>query len=436
MPTTAQPAMYALVDCNNFYVSCERAFAPSLARVPVVVLSNNDGCVISRSAEAKALGIRMAEPAYKREGFFRHHGVRVFSSNYALYGDMSRRVMDTLATFAPDMEIYSIDEAFLHLTPCAGTTLTDLARAIRTRVGQWTGIPVSVGIGPSKTLAKIASRHAKRAQDCDGVFDLAAHPDPDAILAGTDVGDVWGVGRRYAEMLTRHGVRTALALRDMPDDWVRRRMTIRGLMTVHELRGVSCIPLEDAPAPRRSVLASRSFGHPVTDPTDLREAVAAHTTRAAEKLRREHLVAAHVGVFVSTNPHRPDLPQHSASRTLQLPVATAHTPTLIKAALRILDGIFRSGYAYIKAGVTLTGLEDAGTRQLSLLTIAPDPIVDTDPRGEALMKALDGINSKWGRDTVQYAASGVAREWDMRQARLSRRFTTNWDELPIAHIGS
>ncbi|MGE4298078.1 MAG: Y-family DNA polymerase [Desulfovibrionaceae bacterium] len=419
--------MFALVDCNNFYVSCERVFNPALRGVPCVVLSNNDGCVIARSPEAKALGVAMGEPAFKREGFFRRHGVRVLSSNYALYGDMSQRVMTTLARCAPGMEIYSIDEAFLdfagvhdHMARC---------REARATVLRWTGIPVSVGLGATKTLAKIANRLAKKEARWDGVCDLAGCGSLDAVLEGVAVGDVWGVGRRHAAMLARHGVATARALRDLPDTWVRRHMTVTGLHTVLELRGKSVLPMEDAPPPRQSIVCSRSFGRPVASLAEMREAVAAYVSRAAEKLRGQGGVASHCQVFVMTNPHK-DEPQYANAHVGRLAVASCHTPTLIALALRSLEGIYRDGYVYKKAGVVLTGIEPAATRQLSLLELPPvgDPV--RAARNETLMAALDRVNEKWGRATLQYAAAGLGRPWAMRQLRKSPRYTTCWAELP------
>lgn len=426
--------MYALVDCNNFYVSCERVFDPSLKNVPVVVLSNNDGCVIARSPEAKALGIGMAEPAFKRQDFFRYHGVKVFSSNYALYGDMSRRVMDTLSRFATEMEVYSIDEAFLRLTPVAGKTLSDLAQDIRQTVHQWTGIPVSVGIAPTKTLAKLANHWAKKHPELEGVFDLSMHPNPEAVLAATDVSGIWGVGRKHTEMLRRHGITSALSLRDAPDVFIQKRMTIKGLMTAKELRGIPCIALEDAPPPNKAIMSSRSFGTPVNSLDHMQEAVAAYTTRVAEKLRRQGSVTSCISVFIKTNRHKPQDPQYSASRVFQFPVATSHTPTLLKAADKLLCDIFKSGYRYVKAGVMVSGLEQADSRQLSLFTLPPDPLVAENPENNKLMSALDGINAKWGRDTVQYAASGIDRPWKMQQKYKSPSYTTSWDELPVIKL--
>nr|WP_126381372.1 Y-family DNA polymerase [Desulfovibrio ferrophilus] len=452
--------MFALVDCNNFYASCERVFDPSARDVPVVVLSNNDGCVIARSPEAKAIGVRMAEPAFKRKGFFARHGVRVFSSNYALYGDMSRRVMDTLGRFTPRMEVYSIDEAFLHLKPTPDRSLQAQASEMRETVRRWTGITVSVGIGPTKTLAKVANRIAKNTPKMHGVCDLSCSTNLGKVLEGVHVSDVWGIGRRITKKLAAVGVTNARQLRDLPDPWVKKRLTATGLMTVWELRGRSCIPLEDAPASKKAIVTSRSFGKPVTTWTQMREAVTAYTARAAEKLRAQNGVAGQLMVYLLTNPHRPELPQYSNSRTVRLPVPTDHTPTLLAAAGDATSAIYKAGFSYKKAGVMLTDIQNADARQLSLLDLTAAPAAgkvpssssqngvrqgqttnqqesnqkspqQDMPRQQALMQALDATNSKWGRDTVTYAATGLGRAWKMRQNHKSPRYTTNWEELPL-----
>ncbi len=421
---------FALADCNNFYVSCERVFNPALWGKPVVVLSNNDGCVIARSNEAKALGVAMGEPAFKREWFFRKHRVQVYSSNYSLYGDMSARVMSTLGRFAPRMEVYSIDEAFLDLENLAFDSAVDYARELRATVGRWTGVPVSIGLGPSKTLAKIANRLAKKRPETGGVFDcgpLQGTPAMDDLLESVDAADVWGVGRRYARMLARHGVTTARGLRDLPDHWAQKKMTITGLMTVRELRGTPCISLEEAPPAKKSIVCSRSFGRPVSSRTAMREAIAAYTARAAEKLRGQNSVAGHMTVFLMTNPHK-DEPQYSNAGAAGLVVPTAYTPALIARAHECLERIYKDGYIYKKAGVMLMELENADTRQLSLLDLPPS----ATPRKEKLMDVLDQVNAKWGRGTAHYAAEGLGQAWAMRQLRKSPRYTTDWKELPTA----
>ena len=279
------PPLFALADCNNFYASCERVFNPKLAGRPAIVLSNNDGCVVARSNEAKALGIAMGVPAFQIRHLIRKHDVQVFSSNYALYGDLSQRVMETLQQFSPEVEVYSIDEAFLNLSGFTNINLTDYGRRIRATVKQWTGIPVSVGIAETKTLAKIANHVAKRTEGTDGVFDFTAWPDRDSVLARVLVEEVWGIGPNYARLLTQHGITTALGLRDADDHWIQKQMGVVGLRTVHELRGISCLPLEQCPPPKQGITCSRSFGRPVTTLAEMREAVAAYTARAAEKLR-------------------------------------------------------------------------------------------------------------------------------------------------------
>ena len=413
-----------MVDSNNFYASCERVFAPRLEGKPVVVLSNNDGCVIARSNEAKALGIAMGEPAYKREDFYARNGVRGFSSNYALYGDMSARVMRTLGHFSAEAEVYSIDECFLMLRGMSSESLLAVAREIRATVRKWTGIPVGVGIARTKTLAKVANRLAKKG---DGVRLLEDGEDIDEVLAATETGDVWGIGRRGARYLAACGVRTALDLARRPDDWVRRHRTVTGLRTALELRQIPCIALEDAPPPARSLVCSRSFGRRVESLESLEEAVSAYVQRAAEKLRRKGLVAGAVQVFLETNRFQPD-PRHEASLCRALPAPTADTLALHGPALQILRDIFKAGYKYQKAGVILLDLAPAGNRQLSFL----EPRGEEKKRRDALMAVLDRANAMYGRGALTLAASGLGdKAWHMRQERRSPRYTTSWAELPL-----
>ncbi len=422
--------VYALVDCNNFYASCERVFAPHLAGRPIVVLSNNDGCVIARSAEAKAAGIPMGKPAFMCRELFTRHGVAVFSSNYALYGDMSARVMATLSRFTPTMEIYSIDEAFLDLAGLPGGPVAT-AHELRETVVRWTGIPVSVGIGPTKTLAKLANRAAKKRPESGGVLDLAACPDLDAVLAATPVEDVWGIGRRHAAMLEGFGIRTALAFRELPRDFVKKRMTVQGLHTLLELRGQPCIDLEHAPPPARTLMSSRSFGRAVTSLDELAEAVAEYAARAAARLRARGLFASGVQTYVQTYAGKDGRPPYANAACAAPRAATAHTGELIAAARQALETIFRPGHRYKKAGVILLGLEPAGRRQLSLLDAPPEE----DARGKRLMAALDAVNAKWGHGALAPAACGIDKPWAMRQASRSPRYTTVWDELPVARAG-
>lgn len=293
--------IFALLDCNNFYASCERAFNPKLRKRPIVVLSNNDGCVIARSGEAKALGIPMGAPAFKFQLLFKKHGVEVFSSNFALYGDMSRRVMDTAARFTPDMEIYSIDEAFLRLDRMHDHPL-DLARKIRSTVLQWTGIPVSIGIGPTKTLAKIANRVAKKQPEHGGSFSLVDHPDQDLILAGVEIEDVWGIGRQYSKKLREFGIRNALQFSKLDKDWVKKRMTVNGMHTLLELQGVPCISLDQTVATPKSIVCSRTFARAVIDKDTLAEFISGYAARTGERLRAQKCLAGHLQVFRAHGP--------------------------------------------------------------------------------------------------------------------------------------
>lgn len=416
------PPLLALLDCNNFYVSCERAFNPALENRPVLVLSNNDGCCVARSNEVKALGIKMGAPYFQIEPLVRKHQIQVFSSNYSLYGSVSQRVMTLLGELAPACEVYSIDEAFLDLKLADGGSLK-LAQHIRKTVLKWTRIPVCLGLGPSKTLAKVANRVAKKHPEYGGVFDLSAI-DPEPILAHLDVQDVWGVGYRYARALREKGITTAWDLRNAPQGWIKQRFGVTLVRTVLELQGISCLPLDLCPAPKKGITCSRSFGRPVVALSELQEAVATYTTRAAEKLRREGVIAPVLSVFITTSRFR-DGPSYSNSATLTLPVATDDTAELIHHALRGVESIYRSGYLYIKAGVILINLVPA--------TLIQPNFFDTRDRERyrLLMKTMDGINARFGSGSIQFAAAGLAKPWAMRSARRSLRFTTRWSEIPV-----
>jgi DNA polymerase V len=417
--------VFALVDCNNFYASCERVFDPRLAKLPVVVLSNNDGCIIARSNEAKAAGIRMGEPFFEQQDLIDRHNIQVFSANFTLYGDMSNRVMETLKQFSPQMEIYSIDEAFLTLSGTTGD-LESCAREIRRTVRKWTGIPVSIGLGLTKTLAKAANRFAKRIPECDGILDLSLNPAVDDYLEQLEVGDIWGVGFRYAKLLNRHGIHNALQLATRPDAWIKKNMTVTGLRTVTELRGTTCIRLEHFARPKKAVLTSRSFGQLIRDRTQLSQAVAEFTAASAEKVRRQRSAAAFVHVFIETSSFR-DESQYRNFVTVGLPTATGHTPVLIKYAGRALEKIFKTGYNYKRAGVMLSGLVPDSQVQLDL-----ESDQKKHRQKQAIMQAVDKINLSQGRNTVFYAAQGVDKPWKMRQLKLSPRYTTSWADLPVA----
>jgi DNA polymerase V len=415
--------MFALVDCNNFYASCERVFNPLIRNRPVVVLSNNDGCIIARSNEAKALGLKMGDPYFKVRPQLTRNRVSVYSSNYTLYGDMSHRVMQVLEHLAPTVEIYSIDEAFLDLRGTDQDMCLTLAADIRRTVRQWTGIPVSVGIGPTKTLAKAANRLAKRAPATAGVYALTDAAGRDDALSHMDVADVWGIGRQWSALLAREGITTALAFSQQPDPWLRKHMGVVGQRTAWELRGTPCIPLELAPPPRKGLVVSRSFGRRLTEIEPIREALAAYVSRAAEKLRRDRRQAHHMLVFLHNSPFDTKEQYFNNQASFQLPYPTNDTAELIHHAFNALSRIFRPGFHYSKCGVMLTELTAADTHQGDFLDRRETG------RSAQLMATLDAINRRMGRDTVFYAASGIKRDWAMATTMKSRRFTTEWTEL-------
>ena len=417
--------LFALVDCNNFYVSCERLFQPALRNRPVVVLSNNDGCIIARSNEAKALGIKMGDPYFKKKLFLRKHGVQVFSSNYALYGDLSCRVMTILQQEEPEVEVYSIDESFIRLTAQHGRSMTEHGLYLKERVGRCVGIPVSIGIGSTKTLAKIATSVAKKYPGYHGVFNLEDCSCQDKVLASIKVNKVWGIGRQSTKKLNQQGIYTALDLKNSDERKIRKLLGLPGLRTLMELRGESCITLEQSPPARKSIVSSRSFRKPITELQDLKEAVSSYISTAARKLRDQGLAAANLHVFLSTSRFRTDIPQFSGSRMITLSQTTSCTPILIKAGLRELTDLYKPGYQYNKAGIMLTGLSPASIQQQHLFLPAGDS------RHKPLMEALDRINDRWGRDALRYASSGMAREWSMKQAWKSPAYTTRWGELPV-----
>jgi DNA polymerase V len=418
------PPVFALVDCNNFYASCERVFNPMLEGQPIVVLSNNDGCVVARSNEAKALSIGMGVPEFQIRPLLRAHRVQVFSSNYTLYGDMSQRVMETLEQFTPELEVYSIDEAFLSLVGFERRNLAEYGRLIRRTVKQWTGIPVSVGIAETKTLAKIANRIAKRTPDTGGVSNLLACPDREAVLGRVAVEDIWGIGPSSARLLKQHGIITALQLRQADDQWIRKHLGIVGLRLVYELRGRSCLDLEECPQPKQGITCSRAFGKPIATLSEMEEAVSSYVSRAAEKLRGEGLAATVLTVFLMMNEFK-DEPQYRNSVTCSLAVGTDTTSELIRAALRGLHTIYRDGYRYKKAGVMFTALVPASQVQ-------PDLFDRQDrPRSKRLMAALDAVNDRWGSGTLEYAASGLTKSWKTQFHRRSPAYTTDWDALPL-----
>ena len=415
---------FALVDCNNFYASCERVFNPRLIGRPLVILSNNDGCVIARSEEAKQLGIKMGAPTFKNETFFRQHQVAVLSSNYALYGDMSARVMEVMRPLVSAMEVYSIDEAFLSLDDAHGE---DFAREIRERVRQWTGIPVSVGIAPTKTLAKLANRLAKKTPQRQGVLDFTRVPDADAILAMVPCSEIWGIGTRLSARLAPMGIQTARDLKYAEMANVRGALGVIGERIARELGGLPCLDLEELPATKKGIASAKSFGHPVETLQELEEALASYTARVGEKLRAGQLLAAHVSVFVETNPFSATQPQYNAGAQTTLLQPTNQTSVLIAAALDLLRSIYRVGYQYKKTGLFVTAMSPEGAVQLSLFEEREDK-----PVAQGLSVIVDQLNRKLGANTVRYGSMGTRDTWAMRQNRRSRKFTTRWSELPVA----
>lgn len=418
--------IFALVDCNNFYVSCERLFRPELKTSPVVVLSNNDGCVIARSQEAKDLNIPMGAPAYKYKNFFLHHGVEIFSSNYALYGDLSQRVTATLASITPNLEVYSIDESFLEFPPCMLRELPSIGQEIRARILKWTGIPVSVGFGETKTQAKLAASFAKKYKQTGRTFSFCARNDMDRLLERVPVTDIWGIGRRHGKRLLARGVNTARAFRDLPNLWLKKNMSVNGLHTALELRGTPCFELDNAPQPKKSISSSRSFGRPVSTLSDLEESVATYVARAGEKLREQNSLTGGVMAYLTTNRFN-NLPQYSNSATHMFTIATDYTPELIRTAQSCIRSIYKEGYSYKKTGVVLLELCGKYNRQCNLLELErkDDPV-----KKDKIMNLLDSTNSRFGRQTLSYASEGIEQPWQMNRKFKSPAYTTCWDELP------
>ena len=421
----------ALVDCNNFFCSCERVFDPSLIGVPVVVLSNNDGCIISRSEEAKALGIPMGAPLHQQQEVIRKYGVRVFSSNYTLYGDMSARVMSILRDAVPAIEVYSIDESFLELPPSFDE---EAARALRAKILQWTGIPVCIGISQTKLLAKFANRHAKKnKQLTGGVFDFSTYWDPEGLMADAPCDALWGVAKNTARTLSKIGIRTVLEFQKADPTAVRKSLGVVGERLLRELNGISCLGLEEMPPPRKGVMASRSFGSPVESIEDLEEARANHVARASEKIRRFGLLATHIEIFLQTNRFRKEDPQYYPSIGMTLPTPTASTSELMTAARELLQSIYKSGYRYKKTGVMLAHLVSEEEYQPSLFPAPAKGRIDVD-------KIVDEINRRMGdkrSPVITRASMGMSNSrggWRMKADMHSPNYTTDWNELPVAKL--
>ncbi|MCX6234639.1 MAG: Y-family DNA polymerase [Bacteroidetes bacterium] len=416
------PKTFALVDCNNFYASCERIFNPHLEGKPLVVLSNNDGCIIARSDEAKKLGVKMGVPAFEIKDVLEKNNIQVFSTNYALYGDISQRVMTILSQFSPAIEIYSIDEAFLDLTNMIGINLQEYGAKIARTVLQWIGIPVTIGIAPTKTLAKAANHLAKEHPNWNGLLDMTSVHDPDVLLQMIPVKDIWGVGPQYAEFLTHHHIITALDLKNSPEKWIRKYMGVVGERTVTELRGIPCFPVDNNPSGKKGICISRSFGKPTDDYDEIEQATSTFIVSAAVKLRKQKSLAQALTVFVMTNRFAKG-PQYVNGMTVHLPIATNNTAELIHHTIRALRKIFRKGYQYKKSGVIVTDIIPEQTFQCSLWD-------DVDRlKQKKLTMIIDSINTSMGKGKVKYAVQGTQRLWKMRQERLSQGFTTNWEEL-------
>ncbi len=420
-----------LIDGNNFYASCEAALDPSLIGRPLVVLSNNDGCIVARSAEARALGIPMGKPYFQVRRELERHGVVVRSSNYALYADMSQRLMLTLEPWVEELEVYSIDEAFGRLHHPAAGDLSAWGRALRRQVRRHLGLPVAVGIAPSKVLAKLANKLAKADPAHGGVFDLGALADPDPWLAAVAVEDVWGIGRKLSRWCRLRGVANALQLRDMASGELRSKAGVVGLRLQQELRGHSCLPLVAAPPAKQETCVSRSFSEPVRELGQLREAIATYISRAAEKLRRQRQRAGAITVFVRSSPFN-GTSFYANAATVALPLASNDTSVLLAAALPLADRLFRPHKPLQKAGVLLQNLQPLEQLQHHLLAPLPP---EQQRRREALMATIDGLNRRYGRGTVQWAACGLQPAWAMKRQRLSRAATTRLADIPVVHSG-
>ena len=411
----------ALVDCNSFYVSCEKLFNPKLRNKPVVVLSNNDGCIISRSTEAKTLGIKMGEPYFKAKDIMLKNNVYVFSSNYSLYGDLSRRVMRILKRFNSELEIYSIDEAFLDLSNFPDNEIEDIGKEIRSIVLQWTGIPTSIGIAKTKTLSKVANLIAKKKQS--GVTNLIGVENIDPILEKIDINDVWGVGKQLTKFYHQNGIYNAKQLKNMSNTWIKKSSNVLSSRTAMELRGIPCINLETKNSKRKSCVVSRSFGKRVEKLQEIQEAIASYCLNGSEKIRSESLLAKSITVFIRTSPFQNRGIYYSNAKTIDFPIATNNSIEIVKTAIIALNEIFKNGYRYQKVGIQLSGLsESVGSK--NLFSSAKDEKINT------LMRSIDNTNYKYGRSTLSLASAGINKKWNMRRDHSSKIDTTDFHCLP------
>jgi len=420
MSSTQCTKKIALIDCNSFYVSCERLFNPKIRNKPVVVLSSNDGCIISRSNEAKALGIKMGEPYFKAKDIILKNNVHIFSSNYSLYGDLSRRVMRTLKRFDSKIEIYSIDEAFLNLSNFPDDKVEEVGKEIRSIVLQWTGIPTSIGIAKTKTLSKVANHIAKKTKS--GVVSLIGIKDIDPILEKVEINDVWGVGKQLTKFFVQNGIHNAKQLKNISNTWIKKNSNVLSSRTAMELRGISCIPLETQSLKRKSCVVSRSFAKKVEKLQELQESVTSYCLNAAENIRSESLIAKSITIFIRTSPFQNQFAYYSNSKTIDLPIATDNSIEIVKTALTGLKYIFKNGYRYQKAGIMLSGLcSSQGSKNL-FSSIKDNKIKN-------LMKTIDNTNYRFGRSTLSLASAGINKKWNIKKQYSSKIDTADFNFL-------
>ena len=414
----------ALVDCNNFYASCERIFNPKLEGKPIIVLSNNDGMIIARSNEAKAVGIKMGEPLFKVKELVDKYDVKVFSSNYTLYGDMSQRVMSLMERFSPKVEIYSIDEAFLSFDGFDDIKIEEHCRMIRKLVKKCTGIPVSIGIGSTKTLAKLANRVAKKNPEMNGVLNLWNYKNLDEYLKKVDVEDIWGVGRQYTKLLYLNNIYSAYDLKNAPDKWIRSKMSVMGLRTVFELREIPCVSIDSSHPDKKSIVCSRSFGRVTNSLQFVKEAIALFTSKAAEKMRKQNSAAHILHIFLRTNPFKSN-PQYHNGVMVEFPIATDSTAEMLRMADKAVEQIFKPEYEYQKVGVMLSGFVRNDNSQTT--------IFDSENRikNAKITELIDKLNKDWGANSIFYASAGTKREWKTKAEKRSPRYTTSWKELAL-----
>jgi DNA polymerase V len=414
----------ALIDCNSFYVSCERLFNPKITNKPVVVLSNNDGCVISRSTEAKKIGIKMGEPYFKVKDLVKKNEVHIFSSNYALYGDISRRVMKIIKEFSDKVEIYSIDEAFISLSFVENQRLNEYGKEIRERILKWTGIPTSIGIANTKTLCKVANYIAKKNKTGVAVLDK----DIDEELKKFHISNIWGVGKQLSKLYIKNDIDTAYKLKNISNTWVKKNTNVLGAKTVMELRGIPCVDLQIIEPKRKSCCVSRSFGKKVENIEKLKESITMHCLSAAEKIRGDDQVAKSVTVNIRTSPFDRHREYYSNSITIDLPIATNNSIELIKAAIEGLTAIYKYGYFYQKSGITLSNLNDAGKEEFNLLA----PLLET--KSKSLMEAIDLTNTKYAKNSISISQAGIGNSWKMLREHFSKIDTAAFDSLPMLKI--